>query len=529
MNTNTIENFPPHSHVLGAGVRSGQTQIDARPTTSDAVPHSPSFRIVSRVAARPRHSSRGNSLWRGFLLALGLALCFSASSAEPAKPNIIVIIGDDLGYADIGANGGKEIPTPNIDSIAKKGVRFSCGYVSGPYCSPTRAGLLSGRYQQRFGHEFNPGGNGESNLHIGLSLKERTLPEKLKEAGYKTALVGKWHLGHADQFHPQRRGFDEYFGFTGGAHSYTNTPTGTRNSVQRGTNHVEEKEFLTAAFTREALAFVERNKTQPFFLQLAYNAVHGPLDTDPKYIERFSHITDERRRRFAGLLAGLDDGIGAVLKKLRDAGLEENTLVFFFSDNGGPTLANTSKNEPLRGFKAQTWEGGIRVPFLAQWKGKLPAGKVYDQPIIQLDVHATSLAVAGVTEKNVKLDGVNLLPFLTGENKAAPHDALYWRFGQQSAIRKGDWKLVRGAGSESLQLFNLATDIGEATDLAAKEPAKFKELEADWNKWNAELVPPAWGPARQVAGGARRGQRAQRAAEAAAKQSGTSTNSVKDL
>jgi arylsulfatase A-like enzyme len=488
-----------------------------------------SFRIVSRVASRPRHSTRGDSLWRGFLIALGLALCFSASSAEPAKPNIIVIIADDLGYADIGANGGKEIPTPNIDSIAKNGVRFSCGYVSGPYCSPTRAGLLTGKYQQRFGHEFNPGANGTNNLEIGLSLKERTLADKLKDGGYRTGLVGKWHLGSADQFNPIHRGFQEHYGFSGGAHSYTNALTGTRNSVTRGTNHVAEKDFLTRAFTRESLAFIDRNRAKPFYLQLAYNAVHGPLDVDPKHYDRFSNIKDERRRKFAALLAGLDEGVGEVLKKLRESGLEENTLVFFFSDNGGPTLANTSKNEPLRGFKAQTWEGGIRVPFLAQWKGQLPAGKVYDQPIIQLDVHATALAVAGVTEKNAKLDGVNLLPFLTGENKAAPHDALFWRFGQQSAIRKGDWKLVRGAGSESLQLFNLATDIGETTDLAAKEPAKFKELEADWNKWNAELVPPAWGPARQVAGGARRGQRAQRAAEAAAKQSGTSTNSVKDL
>ncbi|HTD65324.1 MAG TPA: sulfatase-like hydrolase/transferase, partial [Candidatus Limnocylindria bacterium] len=289
-----------------------------------------------------------------------------------------------------------------------------------------------------------------------------------------------------------------------------------RNSVQRGTNHVDEKEVLTHAFTREALAFIDHNQKNPFFLQLAFNAVHGPLDVDPKYYDRFSHITDERRRKFAGLLAGLDDGVGAVLKKLRESGLEENTLVFFFSDNGGPTLANTSKNEPLRGFKAQTWEGGIRVPFLAQWKGKLPAGKVYQQPVIQLDIHATALALAGVsTAANPKLDGVNLLPFLTGENKGVPHDALYWRFGQQLAIRKGDWKLVRGAGSEELQLFNLASDIGEKTDLAAKEPAKFKELEADWNKWNAELVPPAWGPPRLVAGGARRGQRAQRAAAAA--------------
>jgi arylsulfatase A-like enzyme len=465
---------------------------------------------------------------------LALALFASATTAAAAatatnnKPNILVIIADDLGYADIGANGGTEIPTPNIDSLAKNGVRFTSGYVSGPYCSPTRAALLTGRYQQRFGHEFNPGGNGESNLHIGLSLKERTLPEKLKEAGYKTALVGKWHLGHAEPFHPLRRGFDEYFGFVGGAHSYTNTPTGTRNSVQRGTNHVPEKEFLTAAFTREAVAFLDRNRTNPFFLQLAYNAVHGPLDTDPKYIERFSHITEPRRRRFASLLAGLDEGVGTVLKKLRDAGLEENTLVFFFADNGGPTRVNTSKNEPLRGFKAQTWEGGIRVPFLAQWKGKLSGGQVYNEPIIQLDVHATALAVAGLEEKSMKLDGVNLMPFLTGEKKSAPHEVLYWRFGQQTAIRKGDWKLVRGAGSQSLQLFNLATDIGETNDLASKESAKFRELEADWKKWNAELVPPAWKPAPRLAAGARRGQRAAAARAAAAAQgTNATTNAVK--
>ena len=262
---------------------------------------------------------------------------------------------------------------------------------------------------------------------------------------------------------------------------------------------------------------MEKNKGQPWFTYLAFNAVHAPLEAPDKYVARFSNIADPKRKKFAAMLSALDDAVGVVLGKLRETGQEENTLVFFFSDNGGPTPSITSGNGPLRGYKAQTWEGGVRVPWFVQWKGRIPAGKVDDRPVIQLDILPTALAAAGVTpQPEWKLDGVNLLPYLTGEKSAAPHDALYWRFGQQIAIRKGEWKLVKGAGpgvpggaaggaatTEGAQLFNLAQDIGEKTNLAEKEPAKVKELAAAWNEWNKENIAPKWTPAARARAAAR--------------------------
>ena len=439
------------------------------------------------------------------LISLLVVFIAVVGQAAPQRPNIILIVGDDMGYADISLHGSKEIPTPHIDSLAKNGVRCSSGYVSGPYCSPTRAALLTGRYQQRFGHEFNPGPPTATNIDVGLSLKEKTLADRLKAAGYATALVGKWHLGHDKKFHPLNRGFQEYFGFLGGAHSYTNALVDGNNPVMRGFEKVDEKEYLTEALGREAVAFIDRNKAKPFFLYLAFNAVHTPMHATPKYLDRFQNIADPKRRTYAAMMSAMDDAIGRVLGTLKEKKLEENTLVFFVSDNGGPP-GNSSTNGVLRGHKASTWEGGIRVPFLWQWKGQLPAGKVYDQPVIQLDFPATALAAAGV-ETEDKLDGVNLLPFLSGKKKGAPHDALYWRFGEQMAIRKGDWKLVkagraapRGDSSEKQLLINLAKDIGEQNDLSEKEPKKVKELQAAWDKWNAELVPAQWkpGPARRA-------------------------------
>ncbi len=317
-----------------------------------------------------------------------------------AKPNVLIIVADDLGYADVGFQGCKDIPTPNIDSIAAAGVRCSNGYVSCPVCSPTRAGLLTSRYQQRFGHEFNPGPNNDTDkaAEFGLPLTETTLATTLKGAGYNTALVGKWHLGFDEKYRPRQRGFDEYFGFLGGAHQYL--PQGKRAAanaaaIYRGDSPVQETEYLTDAFAREAAAFVERQKAEPFFLQLTFNAVHQPLQAPDKYLSRFSGIEDETRKTYAAMLSALDDGVGKVLETLRRKGLEENTLIFFISDNGGPTHANGSKNTPLRGDKATVWEGGIRVPFLVQWKAKLPAGKTYDQPVIALDIGATAAAAAG--------------------------------------------------------------------------------------------------------------------------------------
>jgi arylsulfatase A-like enzyme len=444
------------------------------------------------------------------LLVLSLSILASLPSAAqrtPARPNVLLIVADDLGYADIGANGCQDVPTPSIDSLAKNGAHFTSGYVSGPYCSPTRAGLMTGRYQQRFGHEFNPGPAGNADAEFGLPLTETTLADRLKSLGYSTGMVGKWHLGYEPKFHPMKRGFDEFFGFLGGAHGYLDN-NDNRNVVQRGTEPVREISYLTDQFGDEAVAFIERRKDSPWFLYLPFNADHTPMHATEKYLARFANIQDPLRRKFAAMHNAMDDQIGRVLATLRKHRLEERTLIFFISDNGGPTRANSSRNAPLRGFKAQTWEGGIRVPFLAQWKGVIPAGKVVDDPVIQLDILPTAVAAAG-GEIKTKLDGVNLLPYLTGKTRNKPHDMLLWRFGAQIAIRMGDWKLVKAPGvinspaerraaatTAGAHLYNLATDIGEQTNLADKEPAKFKQLAAAWEKWNAELVEPRWEPRR---------------------------------
>jgi arylsulfatase A-like enzyme len=427
--------------------------------------------------------------------------------AQTDRPNVVIIVADDMGYADIGVHGCKDIPTPAIDSIARNGVRFTDAYVTGPYCSPTRAGLLTGRYPQRFGHEFNlnPGVHPD----YGLSLTETTMAARLKATGYRTAIFGKWHLGTAERFHPMARGFDEFFGFLAGGHSYLE-PGPAGNPLLDGRTPVNETSYLTETLADRAVDFIKRHRSQPFFLYLAFNAVHVPMQTTEQYLRRFEHISDNRRRTYAAMLAAMDDGIGRTLSALRAEKLEENTLVFFFSDNGGPTIVggvNGSTNTPLRGSKRQTWEGGIRVPFMVQWPGHLPRGKTETRPIIQLDVLPTVLAAAGIPiQSQWRLDGVNLLPLATGKTSSPPHDALYWRLGGMMAIRKGDWKLVKMsddafrqdpsvlADLTGVELYNLKEDIGEKKNLAAVRPEKVKELAEAWQRWNKELSPPSWPP-----------------------------------
>ena len=448
--------------------------------------------------------------------AFGLTTQGVGLAAEPGKkPNIVILLADDLGYGDLGFQGGRDVPTPNLDALAKTGVRCTSGYVSGPYCSPTRAGLLTGRYQQRFGHEFNPGGG--RNGAFGLPLPEATIADRLKAAGYATGLVGKWHLGAAPRFQPPRRGFDEFFGFLGGAHTYF---AGRSADIYRGTETVTEASYLTDAFAREAVAFIDRHKAGPFFLEVAFNAVHTPMDATDARLARFPSIADPARRKYAAMLTAMDEAVGAVLDKIRSAALEDDTLVFFLSDNGGPTMPgttiNASRNDPLRGSKRTTLEGGVRVPFVVRWKGTLPAGKVDDRPVIQLDVLPTALAAAGVAPKpEWGLDGVDLLPFLKGDDAKAPHETLYWRLGGQAAVRRGDWKLVRydltaeatkagqNPGLSAFRLYNVTQDIGESHDHSADHPEKAKELLTAWEDWSRQLAKPLWGPGSAPARAAR--------------------------
>jgi arylsulfatase A-like enzyme len=417
----------------------------------------------------------------------------SAAETQAArKPNIVVIVADDLGYGEITCSGKQEIPTPRIRSIATGGVCFTNGYVTCPVCSPTRAGLITGRYQQRFGHEFNPGPAAQAEATFGLPLTEATLATRLKKLGYATGMVGKWHLGFKSEYRPLQRGFDEFYGFLGGAHSYTDSAADANNPVYRGDEAIDEKAYLTDAFGREAAAFIDRHKQEPFFLYLTFNAVHAPLQAPDKYTGRFSQIGDERRRTWAAMLSAMDDNVGAILDKLAQEKLDERTLIVFISDNGGPTLNTTSRNDPLHGYKGQVWEGGIRVPYMVQWKGKLPAGKVYDQPVIALDIVPTAIAAAGGSvSSDHPVDGVDLTPYLTGQKTGRPHDALYWRFGPQWAIRRGDFKLLQTLEGGA-KLFDLASDVGEQRDLAADKPDLVKELQANWRSWDSQLEAPKW-------------------------------------
>jgi arylsulfatase A-like enzyme len=444
-----------------------------------------------------------------YFLAFLCACSLGALSAVAAdKPNILVIVADDLGYSDIGVHGGKLVPTPNIDALAASGVRCTNGYVSCPYCSPTRAGLLTGRYQTRFGHEFNPHVGEESKL--GLPLDQRTIADYLRTAGYTTAAIGKWHQGFDAAHHPQSRGFDEFFGFLVGGHNYllhkdaapVFRSAQSNNMIYRGREVQKLDGFLTDLLTDEATTFIDRQADKPRFVYLAYNAVHTPLEIDDKLKDRIpADVTDPDRRGYASLLIGLDDAIGRVMSNLRKAGRDKDTLVFFVSDNGGsghkPFLAyNTGVNAPLRGDKGQTLEGGIRVPFFVSWPGKLQAGKVYEQPVIALDILPTALKVAG-GQVPANCDGVDLLSHLRGEASAAPHDLLYWRFGPQKAIRRGQWKLVDwrdfdAKKNSGWQLYDLTSDIGEQHDLAASQPQLVTQLSREWDRWNAQNIDPLW-------------------------------------
>ncbi|HSH93859.1 MAG TPA: sulfatase-like hydrolase/transferase [Roseimicrobium sp.] len=439
---------------------------------------------------------------------LAAVLCANAIAAAPTRPNVLVIVADDLGYSDIGVNGGKEVPTPNIDALAASGVRCTSGYVPAPYCSPSRAGFLTGKSPTRFGHEFNPHVGEEGKL--GLPLDQRTIANYLHDAGYATGLIGKWHQGFDTAHHPQSRGFDDYFGFLVGGHNYllhhdAEAKFGSAHShdmIYRSRELQKLDGYTTDLFTDEALGFMDRHSKQPWFLYLAYNAVHTPLEVLEKYGSRVpASITDPARRGYLSLLIGLDDDIGRLTAQLKKTGRDKDTLIFFFSDNGGagrkPFLAyNTGINTPLRGDKGQTLEGGIRVPFFVSWPGTVPAGKTWDKPVTTLDILPTACALAGVKTAD-GIEGVNLLPHLTGKNTEAPHEALFWRFGPQKAVRKGSWKLVdwrdfETKTSSGWKLYDLSKDIGEANDLAASNPEIVAELSEAWTTWNRANIEPLW-------------------------------------
>ena len=462
-----------------------------------------------------------------FLATLSIvgAVSHGVEVAQPvttAKPNIIVILADDQGYADLGVQGQvKDIRTPNLDALAAGGVRCSAGYDTAPQCSPSRAGLITGRYQQRFGFDTIP--------DCPLPLGEATIANRLHDAGYTCGMVGKWHLDPnptstkwiaknlpemagkpQNQIRiPQsalltysagKRGFQEYF--QGELQHYWANFGLDGSALKASGESVDTKgQYRIDVKTDAALAYLERNRSHPFFLYLAYMAPHTPLDAPKKYLERFPGPMPERRRYALAMMSAIDDGVGKVVARLRDYGLETNTLIFYTSDNGAPlhhlrdTPVNTemggwdgSLNDPWIGEKGLLLDGGIRVPFLMHWPGVLPAGKIYAQPVSTLDIAATSVAAAGLP-RDERLDGVDLVPFLAGTHDGAPHKSLFWRFWNQAAVRSGQWKYLQ-AGNAGQFLFDLSADENEKSNLIATHPEIAKRLQAELAAWSSQLTPP---------------------------------------
>lgn len=427
---------------------------------------------------------------RSLLALLAASALATPAAAADRKPNIIVILADDLGYGDLGVQGARDVATPNIDRLAADGVRMTDFYSNHPSCAPARAALLSGRYQHRFGFENNPGLAQHGSSAVGLPRDNGgTLPERLKAQGYATAAVGKWHIGFTPENLPTARGFDHFYGFLGGAMAYTpDGPSGGKDML-RGTRPAPMPAHTTEAFADESVAFIQGQRDRPFFLYAAFNAVHAPLQSTDPYLARVTGEADPKRRVYVAMLAALDDAVGRIVGAVDNAGLARDTLIVFTSDNGGPTWQTTSRNGPLTGVKGTVLEGGIRVPTVFRWTGRLPAGRTSSAVGTGVDITATALAAAGAA-RTPDLDGVDLSPVLAGAARPADR-TLYWRLGPQGAIRSGFWKAVRA--EDRWWLFDLSKDASERRDLAAAQPDVLARLKADWERWSAAMPAPAWG------------------------------------
>lgn len=433
------------------------------------------------------------------------ALCLggkASSAAEEKAPNIVVIVSDDQGYADSSCyDHPKEVSTPAIDRLAAEGVRFTNGYASAYVCAPTRAGLLTGRYQQRFG--FYEAGDSRA----GMPTSEITVADVLKKKGYATAIIGKWHVGIEPEYRPLQRGFDEFYGFLGhGAHDYFDLSiTSEHNSIYRNHKPINETGYLKDNLAREAVSFIERNQSKPFFLYLPFNAVHWPLQAHQKYIDRFD-TGDKNRDVYLAMLVSMDEAIGKVLDTLKRTGLDDNTLIIFFSDNGG-ARRNLANNGVLRDYKQTVYEGGIRVPFIVRWPARLPKGLVCHKPVISLDVMPTACAAAGAELPNDRVyDGRNMLPAILSRTNKPLHEALFWYDGtNQWAVRAGKWKLLSRNGS--LELYDLESDISEKNNLREQNPRVIERLQHTFDIWKSQLAPSISKPKRDTPRKRNRGRR----------------------
>ena len=419
------------------------------------------------------------------LIALTALLALPAIGKSDG-PNILLILADDLGYHDLGFQGSEHIKTPNLDWLAENGCRFSDGHVSACVCSPSRAGMMTGRYQQRFGHEGNC-----PPRPFGMDTNERTLGQALQDCGYRTALFGKWHLGDETQHYPTARGFDEFWGLREGSRTYwfdknhAHDKPGDPHNIEHNGKQVEFEGHLTDRLTDQTLKFIEAGSDQPFFVFLSYTAPHGPLQSKPEDMEALG--TDDN---YAGLVYGMDRNIGRVFESLRKSGQLGNTIIWFLSDNGG--TAKQSSNAPLGGMKGYEVEGGHRVPFVLYWKGHIQPGSSYEPMVSSMDIYPTSvIAAGGSLEQPRPLDGKNLMPYINGKTGGIPHDILYWRKLDCASVRHGPWKLIR-VENYGVALYNLADDLAETKDLAKKMPEKAQELSQLLTAWEADKMAPPY-------------------------------------
>lgn len=410
--------------------------------------------------------------------------------APPQRPNVVLIVSDDVGYADFGFQGSPDIRTPSLDRLVHDGVRFTDAYAASPLCSPSRGGLLTGRYPMRWGQELNPNQAAASDSSYGVSRQVALLSERLKVSGYATGAIGKWHLGVIPSQLPTARGFDEFYGFLGAEHTYVHRWFGgNEGKIYRGTTKQKPPDFLTSAFGTEAVSFIDRHATSPFFLYVAFNAAHEPLVYDPAHVAAVASIKDRQRRKYASVIRGMDDAIGRILAALDRHQLSSNTIVVFANDNGGPSKSS-ARNLPLRGEKGKLFDGAIRVPMAIRWPGVIAPG-IYRQPVTLLDIVPTVMA-ATATPAAEPFDGVNLRPFLAGQGTAVPHDSLFWRVGGWGAARAGRWKAIWWRDGPGI-LFDLQSDIGESTEVSKVHLDVMRRLRSSFDAWARQMQPPKWG------------------------------------
>ena len=447
-----------------------------------------------------------------FTAAMGMAQPALADSAKMPMvdghraPNVVLLFADDLGYADTGfQNSSKDVVTPNLDELAKDGAILTTGYVTAPVCGPSRAGMLSGRYQERFGYHGNTAPYVlEEGIVQGMPLDIPTIGNRFQDIGYTTGMVGKYHDGDPKEYWPHNRGFDEFFGFNNGAANYFVGPKNVENAEDKPNSSMWRNDklvapfddYLTDRFGNEAVDFIEKHKDEPFFLYVPFNAIHGPLQALEKDIERFSHIKDKKRRISVAMNYNMDKNIGNIVDKLKEHKLMEDTIIIFLSDNGGKPKGNASYNHPLRGQKNTLWEGGIRVPFTVTWKGKIPAGQKIDDPVISLDILPTALKAAGADISGWDLNGVDIMPRLTGKEDKLDNRFLYWDREIKAAIRDDEWKLVMPKitpRNTEIQLFKISEDISESNNLVDEHPEQVERLMKEFKQWQSQNEPPKWG------------------------------------